>query len=185
MSRIFSFILVFTLLFSITAQAGYHSDVSKVTKKGSLYNTTQWDAKLLWSATLFTDEFRKSFAEEHIKVEHLEATEAARYFADQMKKQENSTEFMVFLYTKKDYKKFSSSEDAFWKVFLELPSGEKVKPSTVESLPQSPYIQVMFPHVNRWSKVYRVTFPKQDLHGNMKLHLQSVVGESVLKWKLR
>ena len=185
MTRIFSAALALTLFFSANAFASYHSELKKVTQSSRMYSGTEFDAEMIAQATLFTEKFRKSFAEKHIAVEHLDATEAARFFAEQMKKQTDVTEVTLFLYTKKDYKKVSLGDDSFWKFRLELPSGETLKPSNVELLPSSPYLAVMYPDSNRWSNAYRVTFPKQDLHGKVKLHLQSVVGESTLSWNVK
>lgn len=185
MLRIFSLILTSTLLFSANAFASYRSDLKKVSRSESLYDAQVWDANVLWTSVLFTDEFRTSFAEQSIKKEHLEPTEAATAFADQMKKQAAATEFTLFLYTKKDYKKLTAGDDTFWKLRLQLPSGEWIRPSTIELLPMTPYIRVMFPDVNRWAKAYRVTFPKQELKGEFTLHLQSVIGESSMKWNLK
>lgn len=185
MSRIFSLILTVTLFFSANAFASYHSDLKKVSTSSRMYSGTQFDAEMIAQATLFTEKFRKSFAEKHIAVEHLDATEAALFFAEQMKKQGEGTELTLFLYTKKDYKKVSVDKDSFWKLKLELASGEILKPLNIELLTSSPYLSVMYPDSNRWSKAYRVTFPKAELKGNVKLHVQSVIGESVLKWRLK
>lgn len=165
------------------AEKTYRSALRQVTHNGRLFSFETWDAKIIWHATFFSGAFREAFVRRHVAVNHLDDVEAALFAADQEQEQARGWEFFLTFYTKKEYKKFSTDYDSFWKVFLTTASGEIVKPESIDPIPITPYVQVMTPHVNRWTKAYRVTFPKVPLGDAFSLTINSVVGESTLTWK--
>lgn len=179
---IFAF-LAFPALLS-ARYAGYYTYLRSATKDGRVYSMNTWDAKLLWNATFFSDKFRKNFSKKHAEVNYLNPEEASNFAAEQDQRQKDLWEFHVGMYTKDAYKNFTAYQDSFWKVLMTTESGEVVEPLEVESLPIIPYESVMFPYIDRWSKAYRVTFPKVDIGQKVSLTIRSVVGESTLTWKV-
>lgn len=163
----------------------YRSALRQATHNARLFSLETFDAKIIWHATFFSDAFRQAFIRRHIAVNHLDDAEAALFTADQEREQTIGWEFFITFYTKKEYKKFTMDYDSFWKIHLTTTSGDIVEPEAIDSIPITPYVQVMTPHVNRWSKAYRVTFPKVPLGDIFSLTIQSVVGESTLKWTTR
>jgi len=180
-----SLLLVISFIFiSASADAGYKMQLNKYTERGSLYSFANFDAKLMWHATYFSDKFRKAFEKYHIKRHHMEDEEEISQFKAEMSYDHDKCwEFFIGVYSRSDYKQFSSEKDSFWKLYLTTESGEKIKPISVEMIPISPYERVMFPYLNRWSKAYKVLFPKVALGKKFSLTLQSIVGKSVLKWR--
>ena len=174
-----------TALAKSSRSKSYRSTLHHVTKRGQLYDDSTWNAKIIWRATLFTDAFRNAYEEKHVDVEHLSSPEADRFVAEQQLLQGAGWEFLVVMYTRSDYKSFTTGPDTFWKCFLTDAAGEKVEPLSIAELPTTPYLQVMFTHINRWSKAYRVIFPKVALGARPELTMQSVVGTSSLAWKLK
>lgn len=170
--------------FAVTSQANlsYRGALRLATHNGRLFNFETWDAKIIWHATFFSDEFRHAFETKHVEVNHLDENDAAQFILDQEYKQKRGWDFIVSFYTKKDYKKFSTDHDSFWKIYLTTESGEVIKPDVIDPIPITPYETVMFSHLNRWSKLYRVTFPKVELGSKFYLTISSVVGESNLRW---
>lgn len=178
-------IIALACLFCAEAFAGYGTDLSRATKNHRIFDFVSWDARLIMHATFFSDSFRQSYEQRFAERNHFDALEEARFVEEQDRRQANGWEFFVTFYTKKEYKKFSIEPDSFWKMRMTTASGEVVKPIEIEQLPVTPYEQVMFKHLNRWSKAYRVTFPKVSLGDKFDLTIQSVVGESTMKWKLK
>lgn len=178
-----TFTLIIVLLSSALACASYRGDLRKYTKSAKMFELRNFEAILIWNATFFSEKFRKSFEEKHIKIHHLEPAEAIQYRAEQRYEQSNEWEFFVGFYTQSDFKKFSNEYDSFWKMYLSTESGEKVKPLSVEMMPVTPYEKKMFPYLDRWSKGYRVTFPKVNLGDRFELTLHSIEGKSTLKWR--
>lgn len=168
---------------SAVASLRYDRAVRMATHNGRLYNFETWDAKIIWHATFFTDRFRRAFERRHIEVNHLDPEEANPFVAEQEHRQSQGWDVIVSSYTKKDYRTFSLSHDSFWKAKLTTSSGETVAPREIESIPVTPYAKAMYPHLTRWSKLYRVTFPKVDLGREFSMTIQSVVGGSTLSWR--
>jgi len=89
------------------------------------------------------------------------------------------------MYTPKAYKKFSLEKDSFWETFLTTDFGEDVQPLSVEEIKITPYWRVMYPFLERWAKLYRITFPKAALGKKAYITMRSVVGDDSLRWKVR
>lgn len=175
-------IVLLILGLSSPAWAGYRSTLNKWTKSKQWYSAQNFHANVIWHATYFSPEFRRAKARRYIQKKYLGPKEAAQYIAAQEKKQAAVHEFFVGVYTRKPYRHITSGSDSFWEMVLTTASGEVVEPVSVEIVAIEPYQEVMYPYLNRWSKGYRVTFPKVSLGDSFKLTLRSVIGESTLKW---
>lgn len=180
-----SLVLAVLMFASVTAMAGYRSELRRATEKGSFFHFNNWDAELIWRATFFSDRFRKAFTKRHEELRYLSRPEVDRYVAEQEMRQADGWEFFVTVYTKKQYQKINNYEDTFWKIYLIPESGKRIKPTSVEQLPVTPYERKMFPHLDRWSKAYFVVFPKVDIGKKFELSLESVVGSSTLDFKVK
>lgn len=170
-------------LFSSTASATYFTEIRKATRNHRVFSFTTWDANIIWHATFFSDHFRQVFIDRFIERKYLDDYEAEKFTREQQLRQGAGWDFFITMYTKKDYKKFSIDEDSFWKIHLTTESGQRVNPIEIEAVAITPYEKVMYPHIQRWSKAYRVTFPKADIGSEFELTLESIIGKSTLKWK--
>jgi len=173
------------ILFSWQAQASYRSTLKQATQSGRIYDLNDGNAKIIFDATLFTDDFRRAFAEKDAEIHYLNAEGTAALIAREETKQAAVWEIFISLYTRKDYKKFSLTPDTFWESFITTASGENIWPVKIEKLKMTPYWKVMFPNITRWAQAYRVEFPKVPLGDEVSLTLQSVVGQKTVTWKLR
>lgn len=176
------FVLLSALSLALPLWAGYRSVLNKWTHSTQMYSVKDLQAKIIWHATFFSPDFRRARAKRHIEKKYLGPVESARYLAAEERKQSEVHEFFVALYARKPYRHITSGEDSFWEMVLTTASGEVVEPSLVEAVGVHPYEEVLFPYLNRWSKGYRVVFPKADLGDSFSLTLRSVIGESTLKW---
>ncbi len=172
------------ILFALPAQgAGYRSQLGKWTRSRQWYSTKTFHANIIWKATYFSPDFRKAFTQRHVRKKFLDPLASAQYVADQEKKGAKYHEFFLGVYAREPYENLSLSPGSFWKVLLVGEKGESVEPVSIEFVEITPYEEVMFPYVDRWTTGYRVLFPKTDLGPHFKLSLRSVLGESVLKWE--
>jgi len=173
------------LLYSVSAFAAketYRAQLRLATHRGQAYDANTWDAKVIWYATFVNDVFRRAFAKKYAEVNHMGPLEAAQWMEDQQSLQQRQWNVFISMFTKKDYKKFSLDSDTFWEIYMTTANSEAVWPTSIEQVPITPLVQVLYPHINRWSKLYMVTFPKVPVGEELSLTLQSVVGESQLKW---
>lgn len=179
------FVLILGISFGLPiAQASYRSVLNKWTQSRQWFSTQTFSANIIWHATYFSSELRRAQAERHVKRNYLNAKEAAQYMANQEKRQSEVDEFFLGIYTRKPYRQITSGKDSFWEVVLTTEQGEVVKSTSLEMVDIQPYEKVMYPYLNRWTKGYRVVFPKVALGSNFKLTLRSVLGESTVKWDL-
>ena len=178
--------LMFFLFVSATADAGYARQLSRATESGKIYRIENMDATLMWHVTFFSDDFRNAFEKKHLKLHRgLDETEKELFISKQNEQQEKYWEFFVGLYTKEDYKYFSDGSGSFWKVYITTQNGERVEPISISQVNITPYERQIFPYLHRWSRAYRLLFPKVDLGDKFKLTATSVMGTSVLNWKIK
>lgn len=178
------FALLLVLSFSLTAEAKtYRGVLNHWTHSKEWFSTQTFQANIIWHATWFAPEFRKAFAQRHIKRKYLNPLEAANYLADQEQRGSEVEEFFLGLYARKPYRHLSLGKDSFWEVVLVTEAGQVLKPASVEEVDVTPYEEAMFPYLNRWTKAYRVTFPKVGLGFRFKLALRSVIGENSVTWE--
>ena len=177
-------LVLVALAFCLQAFAGYRGELRHATSRGGMYDLKTGNAKILWTATLFTDDYRRAFAEKHAEIKYLNDLEAARYIGDQENEQAREWEVIISMYTPKAYKKFSLEPDSFWETFLTTEFGENVWPLSIEKLKVTPYWKVMYPFLERWAKLYRVTFPKSALGKKATITMRSVVGDDELSLKI-
>ena len=178
-------IIGLAIFFSLSGELqakGYRSILKHWTRSKQLFSTTTMQTKVIWHATYYSSEFRRAFVAEHAERKHLDAIAAARFLAEQETKQLEGEEFFVGMYTRKPYKNFSLGQESFWEAVLTTDSGEEIKPVRIDFVEITPYEQVMFPYINRWTQGYRVVFPKTDLGKSFKLTLRSIIGQTHLKW---
>ncbi len=187
MKRIFTYVLTFILLLaSVEAYAAnYRSELRKVTRMGRVFSLKDFSAALIMHATLFTPEYRRAYEEKVTGLEQFDAVEAAKFIAETEKRKENGIEFFIGVYSKPSYSKFSDDETSFWKAEITTESGEVVPAKSIEEIQVSPLVERLYPYLNRWSKGYRLYFPHAVLGKNFEMKVHSVVGETILKWKLK
>jgi hypothetical protein len=148
-----------------------------------MFDYTTWDAKIIWRISFFDDQFRREFAKKHAKIHYMGPVETAQWMAEQQYIQDREWDFVVVMYSKKEYKKFSMEPDSFWEIILTTGTGETVYPASIEQISITPYEKIMFPYIDRWSKLYRVSFPKVDLGNEINITMRSILGHSTLTWK--
>ncbi|MFH1873598.1 MAG: hypothetical protein ABH859_00215 [Pseudomonadota bacterium] len=178
-------LILFTQLMGCARTTKYSRSLSKSTQKGQLYNLQTWNADVIWYATFFSDKFRREYAKEFAQLNHLGPVESARWMAKQAELQDKYWEFYLTIYTKKDFKEFSMNPESFWQIDLTTKGGATVEPTSIEQVSYKAADQIMFPHLNRWSRSYRVCFPKIALGEEVVLNLKSMVGKSTLSWKVK
>ncbi len=177
------FLTLAVLVASMPAWAGYRGELRRATKKGQLYNTDYMDADIIWHATYYSDRFREALEKRYVKMYRLTPEEEQRFHDEQEFERSKGIEFFISIYTKKNYRDFSIDPESFWKVYLTTASGREVRPIEIEKIPPGPLENVLYPHLDRWSKAYRVTFPRIDLGDQFWLTAHSIVGDSTVHWK--
>lgn len=177
-----AFLLALVLSLPVWA-SGYSSVRREWTRSKQWFEPRNMNAEMIWHATYFSPEFRKAYEQEIIQRKYMGPVEAARFVAEQEKKQATTNTFFVGLYTRKEYKEFSMGAESFWQAVLVAENGQEAVPISIEMVPISPLEKILFPYLSRWSAAYRVVFPRIDTGRKFGLILRSVLGETHLQWK--
>ena len=161
------------ILTSVDARASYNSVLRKWTKDGRSFAANTMDARLIWHATLLSDEL----------------VDAQQRLAQKRKvtlpsQDLTGVNFFLKFYTHKALNNFSLDDGSTWKIFLVGSNGQEVPAIKIDSVTITPVESTLYPHMDRWSKAYIVKFPETDLGTGPKLVLRSIVAESVLEWKI-
>lgn len=159
----------------------YSSTTRRWTEGSNVYSAQTFNAKLMWRATYLSPEWRAVAREKVLEWKRLtpdSTTSFAHYITEV-----GEGDFLLSVYTPKGYPPLISGIDPFWELVLTLPTGESYTPSSVESVNVTPREKRLFPHVNRWSRFYKVSFPIYDIAKPFSLSLRSVAVTSTLTWK--
>lgn len=176
-------LIVFILTASPDLYAkSYKSTFKEYTRHKELYSFQTMKVAILVNATFFSPEFRDAHTRQHIKKKHLEGSDATEFAMKEARRQETTNEFFVAMYAPKPYKDFSTGKETFWDTVITTKDGREIKPISIEMFDSNAYTEVMFPYVNRWTKTYRVIFPKEDLGKSFTLSMRSPIGDTHLKW---
>lgn len=152
-----------------TAHATYKLKYNKWTRHAESFNIETARAHIIWYATYFSDDYIKARAKKSVKI-GIEPYQPI------------GNEFVIQMYTPADSSLFTLSEGTFWKVWVTTKDGERIDPVMIQPLPTTPRERILYPKVDRWSKLYLVRFPDVDLGKDWSLTMKSVIAESTLNW---
>lgn len=177
-------IAFFVIFFSLNAgAANYAKELSRYTDSGRVFNVKDFSAAMIIHATYFSPKFRGAYIEKVAKLRHLDPVKSAKFAEEVESRSAESTEFFVGLYCKRKMCRFDTSENTFWEMTLKTSSGSVLEPKSIEKLEVTPIEEKLFSFIDRWTEVYRVTFPKADLGDEFELNMYSVIGETTLEYK--
>lgn len=160
---------------SSVACAGYGSILKKWTKTGRSFNPDTLDARLIFTATILSDDIisaQKDVVEDR-KMDNIDVPASS------------GNDFFISFFAHKWLADLSNESNSTWKMFLVGANGVEIAPQKIEPVTITPVEAVFYPYLNRWSKAYHVSFPRTELGRHPQLILRSIVTESVAKWNLK
>lgn len=170
---ILTFGITLAALVALNAHAGYRSELNKWTKSGRAFAFNTMEARLIWHATLLSDEMIGAQNKLMLK----KKLPPLKYDLD------GKTSFFIGMYTLKDLKDFSIYDSSTWRIFLVGADGVERPASSIQQVTITPTEQVLYPYLNRWSRGFLVEFPATEFGGVPRLIMRSVLAESVLNFK--
>jgi len=181
---------IFTLFFvsiSLSASAGpnYKKVLKKWTRSHHIYSPQNFNASLLWHATLLNTEMKQS--QKNRTHQAYDVDGHSVHSADLMIPglDASHTVFFVSFYSQeRRFDDFLDSQKT-WSLNLEW-CGNFYQPK-IEKLAKnpSPLVRLLYPYLDVWSKTYLVSFdiPPSSCTKELTLHLSGPVARSELTWK--
>jgi hypothetical protein len=176
---IFIFLSIFIIV-TACSSIPYKRTLRAWTRQQNIYSFETLAARVLWHATYLSPEFKDTAIEKVNEWKKLPPGEMGVH-AEYLMSNESGT-FLISIYTPRSYPSLTADTDNFWEFTLDLPTGESLVPSSIESVRVTPREQRLFPYVNRWSKFYWVKFPASNLQAPFTLTLRSAGVTSFLDW---
>lgn len=162
-------LIVMVMGVSGVAHANYRLTYNKWTRHAESFDIETAKANIIWNATYFSE----SYVKERNK-------KAAKIGIDSY--QPSGHEFVVQIFAPSDASLFNMTEASFWKTWLTTADGETVSPIEIMPIPTTPLSRILYPKVDRWSKLYLVRFPTVDLGKKWSLTMKAVTAQSTLSW---
>jgi len=169
----------------------YEKIADNWTRTGKVYRN--FGTHGLVSATYMSLPMRRVFAAEWSRAFDLPPEERQRILAEQISFAENRVEFVLSFYTPKVQHNDLSKSGSSWRLWLIDAKGAKVDAARIQRLRvrhKKEYF--FFPHYDRWSRLYRVIFPRKGPDGQplvtesgtVTLRVTGIEGQVDLVWDI-
>lgn len=168
----------------LAASASYRSILRKWTRSDKVYVWDNFEARLVWSATYLSPEFRAARRE---KMNQLLEWSDDELSARVREDGEESSKFDVFflgIYAGSAVWPEVGKNDGRWRIFLESGSGAPVEAAQLERVPISQLEREIYPYLDKWSQAYYVRFPKRlRSDQDFRIRMSGIPAKSELVWK--
>lgn len=173
---LFSLALLLVVVATTSAQAkSYKSVLKHNTQKKNVFVWDNMEVRLIWNATYFSPDYKEALTK------RLEEMGNTNWWA--MHELEKGDVFFVGLYQGSAEWAEIGKDDGALKFEVIRPDGEVIQAKRIENIPITQTERSLFPYLDKWSKAYLVTFPKNSVETKTQLKLLSPSAQSVLKFK--
>ncbi len=131
--------------------------LERYTRKVELYDG--FDTVASGWATWRTLALRGALGEASARAYGLKGEAAQALRKDEEDAARRAQEFHIALYTPRRAMNDLESPASLWRIFLELPGGDRLEPIRVVHLDKSDKSAVEYPYVSPWTREYSVSFP--------------------------
>lgn len=178
------------------ARADYASLVEKMTQKKKLYSIQSFDTLLDVRALYKSWTVRSAFVEEYSVLSLLSEQQKAKLQTEEEQAAKEGEEFLIAIYTTDEEWADLSKKDPVWRLYLYDDHNNRLEPKSIHKTSvSSATIWKFYPQISPWTKVYKVTFPKNlppsssPLVGpdtkKIKLIFAGILGRAELEWELK
>jgi hypothetical protein len=143
------------------------------------------------NVTFQSIEFRKAYVKEIAQVKILSLAEQKELLDSEIADENTSITFMLRVYTsQKEWNDFHKAH-SIWKITLKNERNEVISPHEIVLLDgRKPELAFLYPDINRWVNVYRVTFKKDSYPSfleetkSIELSIASFLARTSFSWTL-
>jgi len=165
----------------------YKSILKEWTRKDEAYNWTNLEARLVWSATYLSEDFRQAKLKKYGEIYELDPVEVQRLYEKERAEDSEYDSFFVSIYAgSREYPEIGKNRE-LWRLVLQVPGRPPLEPALWQEVTIDPVIRTLYPYIDRWSKSFIVRFPKVTSPATEKFELRmiGVPADSDLVWKLQ
>jgi hypothetical protein len=163
----------------------YHKTLQTQTRHERLYGLD----KALYETYIsyVTPELANRYVDEYARIFSLNDFKKEEMLAEARANQEKYDEFMVVHYASENDNIRLSNKDPssiVWKFFLKTDGSNNgmVEATEINNIQLGTQKRYFYPHLNEWSRLYRVRFPKTATNGKV-LVMKGTVRELTFVWK--
>ncbi len=157
----------------------------KYTKTYKLYD--QFETKAIVTATIFSEEFVKSYIKE--KETYLKDEDFKQFSDRETFLVSNYIRFFVSFYTPKEDLMDIDKKSNYWDIHLETADGKKIYPFSIKKAEEPrDVLSHYFPFLDYWAKPYYINFKKDEIDFSkgktITLNFISILGKISLEYSL-
>jgi len=184
--------LLLTPSFEVFAKtsAHYKKQLQRFSRDDEIYQREDFHASLKWHATVLTDEFLQSWADENARIYDSDLSQKKSFLFDLRKKYQDYDVFFVSFYSYSFRESDLANPKSVWHLSLQTSQGQFLEPVRIEKLTKpTSYDQHIFPYIDIWSQCYFVFFPKGSFDAfiagsdDLTLKIAGPTGKGLLVWK--
>lgn len=174
--------------FVSVAQAGrsYRSVLGDWTRSDHIYTWDNFEARLIWHATYESPSFREAKVEKYTHLYELQGEELLRYVSQEEEEGRKFDVFILSVYAGSNQWYDFGRDTSLWRLVLETNDGKRRVADSLHEITQTQVERALFPHADKWSKLYEVKFPKivGPETKTVTLKMVGVPADSTLTWSL-
>lgn len=163
----------------------YHNLLQSLTKHERLYGLD----KTLYEdyITYVTPELSDNYVEEYAKIFSLNDFKKEEMLKESRANLEKYEEFIVIHYASENDNLVLNNQDparVVWKLYMRTNPGDNglIEATSIDNVQLGTQRKYFYPHLNEWSRLYRVRFPKTSLP-EKTLVMKGTVRELTFTWK--
>lgn len=163
----------------------YHNLLQSLTKHERLYGLD----KALYEdyVTYVTPELSENYVEEYSKIFSLNDFKKEEMLKEARANLEKYDEFIVIHYASENDNLVLTNQDParmVWKLYLRTSADNNglIEATSIDNVQLGTQRKYFYPHLNEWSRLYRVRFPKTSLP-EKTLVMKGTVRELTFTWK--
>ncbi len=176
-------LLVFLLISAIVPASDYRPLLKKWTRSDHVYVWDNLEARVIWHATYFSDEFRKARLDQLSRLHEWNDRTRQRKEIEDRKESQKEDLFFLGVYSGSSEWAEIGKDTGNWKIVLVSPQGT-VESDRFERVPITQIERTLYPFLDKWSQAFIVSFPK-TIQGDepFTLRMTGIPAKSELVWK--
>lgn len=160
----------------------YRSVLKAWTHQARAYTFDNLEMRVSWHATYLSPEFREARRNKLAEMQEWSDEEQNRFLQEDEVDLRKYDDFLVVLYAGSSAWPELGKETGKWRFALQQ-QGKIVRAVSIERVPITEAERTLYPYLDKWSKAYRIRFPKTIQEGNpFELKMQGIPYRSQLTW---
>lgn len=165
------------------SKSAYEKSLKKWTRDAQVYTWDNFETRLVWHATYLSSDFRAARRERLNDLYEWSGEELSRKVREDAEDEGKNDVFLLVVYAGSSKWPEVGKDDGQWRIRLEPEGRAPVESVGLERLPVTAVDRVLYPFIDKWSKVYLARFPKVLHPGvSFRLHMSGVPAKSELVW---